>query len=105
MIERIIEQTILASRWLLVPGYLADLIVLETSGLHAAPTYSLLDNIIYTCNSRDVDTVMVNGRIVVQGKRLLTADEAELAAQVQERGRALIRRAVEKESDLAWLWA
>ncbi|MBN1922151.1 MAG: amidohydrolase [Anaerolineae bacterium] len=88
----------------LIPGYLADLIMLEMSKLHAAPTYSLLDNIVYTCNGRDVDTVMVNGRIVVQNRRLLTADEAELAAEAQERGHALIRRAVEKESDLAWLW-
>ncbi|OQA21120.1 MAG: Melamine deaminase [Chloroflexi bacterium ADurb.Bin360] len=88
----------------LVPGYLADLVMLEMSGLHAAPTYSLLDNIIYACSGRDVDTVMVNGRIVVQDKRLMTADATELAKLAQERGRALIRRAVEKESDLAWLW-
>ncbi len=88
----------------LIPGYLADLIMLEMDGLHAAPTYSLLDNIVYACNGRDVDTVMVNGRIVVQNRHLLTADETELAAQAQELGRALIRRAVEKESDLAWLW-
>ncbi|MDX9952635.1 MAG: amidohydrolase [Anaerolineae bacterium] len=88
----------------LIPGYLADLIMLEMGGLHAAPTYSLLDNIVYACNGRDVDTVMVNGRIVVQNRHLLTANETELAAQAQERGRALIRRAVEKESDLAWLW-
>ena len=88
----------------LIPGYLADLVMLDMRGLHAAPTYSLLDNIVYACTGRDVDTVIVNGQIVVQGKRLLTADETELALLAQERGRALMRRAVEKEADLAWLW-
>ncbi len=88
----------------LIPGHLADMVMLDMSGLHAAPTYSLMDNIVYACNGRDVDTVIVNGQIVVQGGRLLTANETELAALAQERGRALMRRAVEKDSDLAWLW-
>jgi 5-methylthioadenosine/S-adenosylhomocysteine deaminase len=31
----------------LQPGYLADLVVLNMHGLHAAPNYSVIDNIIY----------------------------------------------------------
>ena len=88
----------------LAPGYLADLIVLDMAGLHAAPNYALLDNIIYTCTGRDVETVIVNGQIVVQGGRLRTADEAELVALAEEKGRALIRRATSSDPDLAWLW-
>ena len=88
----------------LAPGYLADLIVLDMAGLHAAPNYALLDNIIYTCTGRDVETVIVNGQVVVQGGRLRTADEAELVALAEEKGRALIHRAVKGDADLAWLW-
>jgi len=86
------------------PGYLADLTVLDFEGLHTAPSYSLLDNIVYCCNGRDVATVIVNGRVVVQDGELLTADETDLVHLVEERGRALMRRAVEKEEDLAWIW-
>ncbi|MBN1874866.1 MAG: amidohydrolase [Anaerolineae bacterium] len=88
----------------LAPGYLADLIMLDMRGLHAAPNYSLFDNIVYTCTGRDVETVIVNGQIVVQAGSLVTADEAELVALSETKGRALIQRAVEKEEDLAWLW-
>jgi len=86
------------------PGYLADLVLLNFKGLHTAPNYSLLDNIVYCCNGRDVDTVVVNGRVVVRAGRLTTADEDDLVARVEETGRALMRRALDSEPDLAWLW-
>ncbi len=88
----------------IAPGYLADLVVLNFEGLHTAPNYSLLDNIVYCCTGRDVDTVVVNGQAVVRNGKLTTVDEAELVREVEQTGRALMRRALEKESDLAWLW-
>jgi len=88
----------------IAPGYLADLVVLSFEGLHTAPNYSLLDNIVYCCTGRDVDTVIVNGRVVVRDGRLVTADETELTERVEKTGRALMRRALNQEADLAWLW-
>jgi 5-methylthioadenosine/S-adenosylhomocysteine deaminase len=88
----------------LAPGYLADMVMLDISGLHAAPNYSLADTIIYTCTGRDVDTVMVNGQVVVESGRLLTADEDELVQLAETTGRRLIQRAVDQDPELAWLW-
>jgi len=88
----------------LAPGYLADVVILNFEGLHTAPNYSLLNNIVYCCNGRDVDTVIVNGRVVVRDGKLTTADESELVTLAEEKGRALMRRALEKHADLAWLW-
>jgi 5-methylthioadenosine/S-adenosylhomocysteine deaminase len=88
----------------LIPGYLADLIVVDIGGLHMAPNYSLLDNLVYCCNGRDVKTVIVNGQVVVQDGRLTTVEEAQVVDQVDKRGRALIQRAVEKDPSLAYLW-
>jgi len=88
----------------LAPGYLADIVILNFEGLHTAPNYALLNNIVYCCNGRDVDTVIVNGRVVVQNGKLMTADEAELVQLAEKSGRALMRRALEKDADLAWLW-
>jgi 5-methylthioadenosine/S-adenosylhomocysteine deaminase len=88
----------------LAPGYLADLVMLDFDGLHAVPNYALLDNIVYTCHGRDVHTVMVNGEIVVRDHVLQTRDERELVALAEESGPALIRRAVESDEELAWLW-
>ncbi len=88
----------------LVPGYLADLIVLDASGLHMAPNYSVLDNIVYCCNGRDVENVFVNGRLVVHDGELTTISEIEVVAQVEQRGRSMIQRAVAQDPSLAWLW-
>jgi 5-methylthioadenosine/S-adenosylhomocysteine deaminase len=86
------------------PGFLADLVMLDFHGLHTAPNYSLLDNIVYCCTGRDVNTVVVNGQVVVQDGKLTTMDEMELVARVEKTGRALMHRALAKEDDLAWLW-
>ncbi|MGV8026185.1 MAG: amidohydrolase family protein [Anaerolineaceae bacterium] len=88
----------------LVPGYLADLIVLNMAGLHSVPNYSVLDNIIYTCTGRDVEIVIVNGEVVVQDGKLCTANEAELIEMAEIKGHELIRRAVHNDPELSWLW-
>jgi 5-methylthioadenosine/S-adenosylhomocysteine deaminase len=88
----------------LVPGYLADLLLLDFDGLSTAPNYSLLDNIVYCCNGRDAHTVIVGGQVVVEGHRLLTADEAELVGMIEERGRSVIAHALQGDPELEWLW-
>ncbi len=88
----------------LIPGYLADVTMLDFDGLFASPNYSLLDNIVYCLNGRDVHTVIVNGELVVANHKLLTVDEKALARETHERGQALLKRAVANAPDLAWLW-
>jgi 5-methylthioadenosine/S-adenosylhomocysteine deaminase len=88
----------------LAPGYLADLILLDFEGMATAPGYSLLDTIVYCCNGRDVNTVFVNGRMVVGDGVLLTADEGELVRQINERGHNLMRRAVQGDAELEELF-
>lgn len=88
----------------LIPGYFADLVVLNMHGLHAVPNYSVIDNIIYTCTGRDVEMVIVNGQVVVEDGKLCTTKEEELIAMAENRGRALMKRAVENDPDLSWLW-
>ncbi len=61
--------------WVATAGILADLVVLNMHGLHAVPNYSLIDNIIYTCTGRDVELVLVNGQIVVEGGNSRNVDE------------------------------
>jgi 5-methylthioadenosine/S-adenosylhomocysteine deaminase len=88
----------------LAPGYLADVILLDIGGMSSAPTYSLLDNIVYCCNGRDVDSVFVNGQMVVEGGVLLTVDEDELVRQIHEHGHSLMSRAVQGDTDLEELF-
>jgi 5-methylthioadenosine/S-adenosylhomocysteine deaminase len=88
----------------LAPGYLADLILLDFDRMPVAPAYSLLDNIVYCCGGRDVNTVFVNGRMVVREGKLLTMDEKELVGRIEERGHSLMSRAVKGDAELEELF-
>ncbi len=88
----------------LAPGYLADLILLDFDRMSTAPAYSLFDTIVYCCNGRDVNTVFVNGRLIVREGILMTADEKELVKNIDERGRSLMSWAVKGDTELEALF-
>ncbi len=84
----------------LIPGYLADVILVDFDHLATAPNYSLIDNLVYCCNGRDVHTVIVNGQVVVRDHTLQTLDENELKDQITDRGNTLINKAVQGDAEL-----
>ena len=65
----------------LAPGSPADLILLDTGRAHLQPMYSS-DLLVYSGCSAAVRTVIVNGRLVVHERELLTIDLAATMAQV-----------------------
>lgn len=64
-------------------GYLADLILVDRSGWHWKPRFNSISLAVYAGNSMDVDTVMVNGRVLMRHKELLTIDTEKLDYEVQ----------------------
>lgn len=63
-------------------GNRADLVILDLRRAAFAPRNDLLQQMVYAENGSAVDMVLVDGRIVVEGGRLLTVDEAAVAAEV-----------------------
>jgi 5-methylthioadenosine/S-adenosylhomocysteine deaminase len=66
----------------IAPGNRADLVLLDLTRASFAPRNDLLLQTVYGEGATAVDTVMVDGRIVVEGGRVLTVDEAAVAAHV-----------------------
>jgi 5-methylthioadenosine/S-adenosylhomocysteine deaminase len=75
----------------LAPGYLADVILLRVDGAHVQPVHNLAAALVYSARASDVDTVIVDGRVLMQGRRLRTLDKEtivrEVAARVERLGR------------------
>jgi cytosine/adenosine deaminase-related metal-dependent hydrolase len=71
-------------------GKRADLIVLRTDGAHWTPMLSIVSNVVYSASGSDVDTVMIDGQIVMEGRRMLTLEEDEVLAEARERSAALV---------------
>jgi len=66
----------------LVPGKLADIVVLRSDQPHLTPVYHPASHIVYSAGPGDVRHVMVGGRWVVRNARLLTVDIDDLLPQV-----------------------
>jgi cytosine/adenosine deaminase-related metal-dependent hydrolase len=71
-------------------GKRADLIVLRTDAPHWTPMLNIVSNVVYAASGSDVDTVMIDGRIVMEGRQVLTLDEKEVLAEARERSAALV---------------
>ncbi len=65
-------------------GLKADLIMIDFNKPHLTPVYNAFSHIVYAAQGSDVDTVIINGRVVMRNRRLLTVDEYEVMAKVNE---------------------
>ncbi len=68
----------------LIPGMKADIIIIDLNKPHLTPIYNEFSHLVYTVNGGDVDTVLINGKVVMRGRKLLTIDENEVMERVKE---------------------
>ncbi|MGI8838088.1 MAG: amidohydrolase [Pyrinomonadaceae bacterium] len=64
-------------------GKRADLVIVERDSLNRIPVYNVYSDLVYATKSNDVETVIINGRIVMRNRRLLTLNEVEIKASAQ----------------------
>lgn len=67
----------------LTPGKAADIIIIDLNQPHLTPFYNP-DLLVYTARGPDVSTVIINGRIVMQDRRLLSFDLDKTMLKVRE---------------------
>ena len=59
-------------------GKIADIIIINIDKPHLTPLYNIYSHIVYAAMASDVEAVMVNGNMVINDRRLMTVDEAEI---------------------------
>jgi 5-methylthioadenosine/S-adenosylhomocysteine deaminase len=59
-------------------GKRADIVIVERDSLNQIPLYNIYSDLVYATKAWDVETVIINGRIVMRDRRLLTLDEAAI---------------------------
>ncbi len=60
-------------------GALADIILLDLRSANMAPAHSLVANVVYSAHAGNVTDVIVDGKLVVENRKLLTVDEGKIA--------------------------
>jgi 5-methylthioadenosine/S-adenosylhomocysteine deaminase len=69
-------------------GKRADVITIRLNEPHAVPIYNVYSHLVYALKSSDVADVMVNGRVIVRDKKMMTINPGPVlakAADYQER--------------------
>jgi cytosine/adenosine deaminase-related metal-dependent hydrolase len=66
------------------PGYKADLVLIDLTDTAYLPYNSAARQLVYTESGRGVETVMVEGRIVVKDRKVTTIDEDGLRREVAD---------------------
>lgn len=65
-------------------GKRADITIIDMDKPHLTPIYDEYSHIVYAAGGSDVKTVIIDGRIVMEDRRLLTIDEEEVMARGRE---------------------
>lgn len=63
-------------------GKKADIIFINTNKTHLYPENDLCTNLVYSANGADVDTVIVDGKIIMQNRKLLHINEKDVKKNI-----------------------
>ncbi|MCL4561522.1 MAG: amidohydrolase [Chloroflexi bacterium] len=75
------------------PGKLADFIVIDTRAPHLTPSWDPVSTVAYAAHGSDVDTVVIDGQVVMEGRKVLTMDEGAIVEEAGRRAGEVARRA------------
>jgi 5-methylthioadenosine/S-adenosylhomocysteine deaminase len=78
----------------LEPGKRADLLIVSMDSARQTPMYNPVSHIVYVTRGDDVRTTIVNGKVLMRDRRVLTMDRAQVLAEARAlaaRVRAAVR--------------
>lgn len=73
-------------------GKRADLAIINFEKPHLCPLYNEFSHLIYAAKSSDVETVIINGKIVMENRRLTTLDVYKVMEMVEKAKNRLLER-------------
>ena len=64
-------------------GKRADILIIDRDTLNQIPLYNVYSDLVYATKASDVETVLINGRVVMRNRRLLTLNEATVKSEAR----------------------
>lgn len=65
-------------------GYKADLIQVDFSDVHHVPTFDVRSHLVYVTDEQDVASVVVDGKLLMRDREMLTIDTERVAEEARE---------------------
>ncbi len=72
-------------------GKLADIVLLER-GANMIPEHDVIANLVYTTGPQNVADVIIDGKLVMKDRKILTVDEERIVEDASKAAEALVRR-------------
>jgi len=76
-------------------GKRADLTLIDLDRLHTAPAPDLISTIVYSATPAEVETVVIDGQVVMRDRVLATLDEREVIGQARDEAAKIAERVKE----------
>ncbi len=70
-------------------GKLADIVVLDHDSTTITPFYDFYSTLVYAASAHDVRTTIIQGRVVMENRRILTVDVPEVREHMRELSRKI----------------
>ena len=71
-------------------GKKADLIFIKTDKPHMCPANDVCHNLVYSSNGADVESVMIDGKLIMQNRKMINIDEKQVMRQVKKIAKRLL---------------
>ncbi|MFE2627565.1 amidohydrolase [Streptomyces sp. NPDC059374] len=76
----------------IAPGRRADIVLVDLDGPHTQPVHDLAATLVHSARSSDVRTTIVDGRVLMRDRELLTIDVPSVVRELGQRLPALLDR-------------
>ncbi|NPV78499.1 MAG: amidohydrolase [Anaerolineae bacterium] len=83
-------------------GKKADFIIINTDSPNLTPVWNPVASVVFASQGNDVDMVVIDGQIIMQGRKVLTMNEEEILDDVRTRYLQVARRAGVSEIGPRW---
>lgn len=87
----------------LEPGKKADVTIFDMNRPEWVPLHNPVQSLVYSAGGESADTVLVDGQVVMEGRKVRTVDEGEILERTQAMASAVARRAG-IQPQTRWRW-
>jgi 5-methylthioadenosine/S-adenosylhomocysteine deaminase len=87
--DTILQSQIIGS---IEKGKKADIVIFDGRRPQWVPLHKVVNSLVYSADGSSVDTVLIDGKLVLDKGRMVGLDEDELASKIQEMGDNLVSR-------------
>jgi len=73
----------------LAPGKLADIILIDARAANMVPAHDITANLVYSAHAGNVTDSIINGKVVMRDRKILTLDEEKVVERAQKEAEKL----------------